>query len=116
MEQFRDVNSFEKWKKLAEAQDFRCIYCGFDFLASPENYASSEIDHLRPKSNGGEEVVLACCFCNMVKRNEDCGKEGEAREDIIEKAREHIKGKREEYLKKYEYEELKRMHRTVRIK
>lgn len=32
---FVDVNSFEKWKALAETQDFRCIYCGFDFLASP---------------------------------------------------------------------------------
>ncbi len=49
--------------------EFRCEYCGLDFLANPWNYKLIQIDHIVPLSEGGsrtdyENQALACVPCN----------------------------------------------------
>ena len=67
------VMATNKWSveaaRLAERADFRCEYCGLDFLASPENYKLFQVDHIVPISKGGslidfENFALACKPCN----------------------------------------------------
>lgn len=96
---FSNVNSFKKWKEFASAFDFRCVYCGFDFLSSPHAYVSSVREHFKPKVKGGAELVLACQLCNIVK--------GKRTFNTIEEAKKEIKILREKYLEKYEFEKIK---------
>ena len=55
--------------------DFRCVYCGINFLASLDVYWLGVIDHLLPQSKFehlSEEPsnkVLACRLCNYLKRS-----------------------------------------------
>ncbi len=35
--------------------DFKCEYCGLDFLASPDNYKQIQVDHIVPKSKKGDD-------------------------------------------------------------
>lgn len=100
---FEDVDSFEKWKEMAAEYDYKCVYCGLDFLESPVNFSIAEVDHFFPASAGGKKVVPACRFCNKLKRN----KEFKTIEDAIK----GIKQLREEYLRKYEFYELKKQNR-----
>ncbi|OIO33975.1 MAG: hypothetical protein AUJ76_04405 [Candidatus Omnitrophica bacterium CG1_02_41_171] len=103
----KDVNTFEGWKKLDKAHDFRCVYCGLDFLSSPCAFASAVKDHFIPRKEGGEELVSSCSFCNMLK--------GSSRFKDIPIARKEIKKRQEEYLTRCEFEELKAKYRKGRI-
>lgn len=55
--------------------DFRCVYCGMNFLASLDVYWLSVIDHLLPQSKFDQlreeptNKVLACRLCNYLKRS-----------------------------------------------
>ena len=101
---FENINSFEKWKAFAEHYKFRCVYCDLDFLSSPNAYSSADVDHFYPKSLGGKGVVPACRLCNSLKKKRVF--------KSIEEGRKILKKLREEYLKKYEFEELRKKHRT----
>jgi len=54
--------------RLAEAQNWRCCWCGMD--CRPEsNYANSAtIEHVQPRSQGGSDdwdnLAMACASCN----------------------------------------------------
>lgn len=54
-----------------------CQYCGFDGKRSPEDWAQLQIDHLIPRGIAGEDqddplnLVVACYYCNMQKKNFD---------------------------------------------
>jgi len=100
---WENVNSFKKWKECAEEQGFRCFYCGFDFLSSPQAYASVVQEHFKPRSEGGTKIVLACPLCNIVKDTMTFESPEEARTELARL--------REEYLKKYEFEELRKKYR-----
>lgn len=54
-------------------QDFRCVYCDRDLLASYDNYNSWACDHIIPLSRDGdgaeENVVICCRTCNFLKRS-----------------------------------------------
>jgi 5-methylcytosine-specific restriction endonuclease McrA len=100
---FEDVDNFEKWKELAKSNDYRCVYCGLDFLESPVNFSIAEVDHFVPASTGGKKVVSACRFCNKLKRNKSFGTREEAMKEIA--------NLKKEYLRKYEFYELKRKNR-----
>ena len=52
--------------------NFCCVYCGQDILASFDSFAASHLDHLKPGSARGpcEDVwnrVTACGVCNSLK-------------------------------------------------
>lgn len=51
--------------------DFKCEYCGLDFLASFNECFNVQLDHIQPRSNGGSEEesnLAACCTtCNSLK-------------------------------------------------
>ena len=100
---FRNVDSFKKWKELAEDNKFKCTYCGCDLLSNEHIYAFSAVEHFIPRSKGGTQVVISCGFCNKLKRDRVFGSIGEAREEL--------KKLREEYLKKYEFKELRAKYR-----
>ena len=54
----------------SEASDFRCVYCGFDFLSSPSALLLANVDHFHPKSKGGragENTIASCVACNNLK-------------------------------------------------
>lgn len=60
------------WKKaIKEAWDDRCAYCG----RPPIDEKSLTIDHVRPRSRGGEDrttnCIPACKRCNHAKGSEE---------------------------------------------
>jgi 5-methylcytosine-specific restriction endonuclease McrA len=65
--QFRDQAT------IGTLADFRCEYCGLDFLdpERPENYRHWQWDHIVPKAKGGttdiENIACACLMCNLLK-------------------------------------------------
>jgi 5-methylcytosine-specific restriction endonuclease McrA len=52
-------------------QDFRCVYCDLDFLASYDNYYLWSLDHIIPRSFNGddtfENIAVCCKPCNFLK-------------------------------------------------
>lgn len=91
---------FGEWHaRLGLDQDFRCIYCGVDYLASYNEYRSAELDHIYPTSLGGEEDyenrAVCCRTCNLLKR--DYEPTGNTREDRIADARRHVQQLRFRY-------------------
>ena len=57
------------WRtKLSEAQNHRCCYCGFRFSHQTHTKRSATIEHVVPRSQGGEDhpdnYVVACAGCN----------------------------------------------------
>lgn len=62
----------QQWRaSIKEAWDNRCAYCG----RPPIDDESLTIDHVRPKSRGGEDrtsnVIPACSECNQAKSSTD---------------------------------------------
>ena len=55
-------------RRLADIHGWRCWYCGIDV-----GFISSHIDHIEPKSVGGDDgffnFALACPACNRAKFN-----------------------------------------------
>lgn len=82
------------WRGLE--QDFRCIYCDRDLLASYNDYDSWQFDHIEPQSNTGkheyENIAVCCKACNFLKRA-DVPK-GNTREEQIADARRIIRERR----------------------
>ena len=70
-------------------QDWQCIYCGSDYLASYDGYRSAELDHIYPQSMGGEhayENIAVCCrTCNLLKS--DYAPMGTTREERLADSR-----------------------------
>lgn len=101
------VVATKKWSpetaRLAERADFRCEYCGLDFLESPANYKLLQVDHIVPLSRGGsitdfDNLAIACKPCNFsfkrwydprIKAGQDA-----SRQALIEAANEYIKQKK----------------------
>ena len=80
-------------------QDYRCIYCGLDYLATYNEYRSAELDHIIPQSADGEhnyENIAVCCrTCNLLKC--DFVPAGRTREERLADARRYIQEARNQY-------------------
>ncbi|MGY3614856.1 HNH endonuclease [Bradyrhizobium sp. USDA 10063] len=59
----------DRFVRLSLRADFKCEYCGLDFLASPENYKQWQCDHIVPRRRGGSEdfdnLAATCRTCNF---------------------------------------------------
>lgn len=55
--------------RLAEAQNWKCCWCGTECRPEPEHKNSATIEHVIPRSCGGEDVednmAMACYDCNQ---------------------------------------------------
>jgi 5-methylcytosine-specific restriction endonuclease McrA len=58
-------------RRLSEAQNHRCAYCGKQF--GSKYYDRCTIEHYQAKSHGGrtnfDNTVVACCRCNQQRGN-----------------------------------------------
>ena len=86
---------------LGISANFKCEYCGLDFLESPENYKLWQVDHIIPKRAGGTDALnnkaVACRQCNMdfkSKWNPVETTKTLSREELIERVRAYIKYKK----------------------
>lgn len=54
--------------KLAEAQNWKCCWCGTHCVPEPGKYNSATIEHVTPRSLGGSDewdnLAMACAHCN----------------------------------------------------
>lgn len=61
--------------RLAEAQNWRCCYCGDPMHPYDGTKKSASIDHVIPQSKGGGDnwfnLVAACLDCNLKKGDSD---------------------------------------------
>jgi len=74
-------------------QDFKCVYCGMDYLASFDTFHSIEIDHIIPGGeNTDENRVVSCRNCNWIKGTRKPN--GNNREERIADARRHVQQER----------------------
>ncbi|MBL9114720.1 MAG: HNH endonuclease [Verrucomicrobiaceae bacterium] len=85
--------------RLGIQQDFKCIYCGQDYLAHYNAYRSAELDHIIPISQGGSEglenVAVCCRTCNQLKLT--YYPQGSTREEQIADARRYVTESRLSY-------------------
>jgi hypothetical protein len=76
---------------------FRCVFCGLDFLSSPEAFSMHTVDHIRPKSKGGthgqHNKQSACKLCNELKAGDEF--------ETLEEAQRVVSERRERYLDTY---------------
>jgi hypothetical protein len=83
---------------LGMEQDFKCVYCGVDFLQSTNDYLSAQLDHIKPVAAGGvddfENRTVCCATCNYIKRAYD--PEGTTRAERIADAGRHVRSERAE--------------------
>lgn len=63
-----DVKQYFLMHKLAKVQDFKCIYSGQRI--SPSDYPLCEIDHIYPRSMGGNDALYNKVVC-LRKENQD---------------------------------------------
>ena len=85
-------------------QDFKCVYCGGDFLGSVNDYASCQLDHIDPWSKSGahelENIAVSCATCNHIKGS--YVPVGQTREEKIRDALRHITTQRVEMARRLE--------------
>lgn len=60
--------------RLAEAQNWRCCYCGVRMMGEgPHDPAAATFEHIVPRSRGGTNLranlVVACRACNLARGN-----------------------------------------------
>jgi len=94
--------------QLLEQHDFRCGYCGLDFLKDPHAFKDIEFDHITPRKHGGGEVnnrIPACHFCNSIKHDKIFKN--------VDEGKDKLKQLREDYLTKWKYYELRKKHRGL---
>lgn len=96
---------------------FKCVYCDRNLLEDLDIYASSHLDHLRPKKYGGEDNeefnrVSSCGVCNSIKGSFDPSPgeivTAESFSRVVQVAREYIlekrcDGARCSYVRDYKY-------------
>jgi 5-methylcytosine-specific restriction endonuclease McrA len=62
------VRTPETLCRLAEAQNWRCCYCGTHLTETGSSEARATFEHIVPRKLGGEDVedniVVACAACN----------------------------------------------------
>jgi 5-methylcytosine-specific restriction endonuclease McrA len=98
--QLQRNHRFDEWAATQGLkQDFRCVYCDVDLLASYDNYRSWVCDHIVPLSAGGdgswENIVVCCRTCNVIKGRYLPA--GASRTERIADARRYVRPKREAY-------------------
>lgn len=59
--------------RLAEAQNWKCCWCGISCIPEPNRKNSATIEHVTPRSLGGdddwENYAMACASCNHRRGN-----------------------------------------------
>ena len=60
---------------VAEAQNWKCCYCGCETEPTTKNKNSATLEHVLPKSLGGtddwDNLAMACMKCNTKRGNTD---------------------------------------------
>ena len=101
----------KKTQKIYENDDFRCRYCGKDFISDDvDDFINTHIDHIRPKKRGGEDsednVATTCTACHTLKQkidNEfDFDSAPKERESLVEMIAVEIAKKRKQVRKDLE--------------
>ena len=80
------------YQSIFERDKFTCQYCGLDASKDFETWwhANLNIDHVRPKSHGGDitdpkNLVVACRACNLFKGSTPCESVEEGKKIVAEK-------------------------------
>lgn len=59
--------------RLAEAQNWKCCWCGVECSPIPNTKTSATIEHVTPRSHGGDDswdnLAMACARCNHSRGN-----------------------------------------------
>ena len=95
----------------------KCVYCSKDILESFDNFASSQLDHLKPRAAGGPDDeplnrVTSCYVCNSLKGAFDPSPDGLVTasnfNETLARGREYVQKKRNgeepnSYFRDYHY-------------
>jgi len=64
----------KRWNRrlsVLQRDGFKCVYCGRDFLGSPDAMLLASLDHVQPRAAGGANApantVANCIVCNQLK-------------------------------------------------
>jgi len=93
--------------RLAEAQNWRCCWCGTTCRPEPSHANSATIEHVQPRSLGGanewDNYAMACNHCNNkrgVMSVEDMLAGKPPKKKPCKKTKQHGRGSRKKYLLK----------------
>jgi hypothetical protein len=63
----------DRWKRVFDRSQYRCVYCGVDLSSDLRIWHCAPEDHLYPKCLGGADsdanLVASCQLCNSLKGN-----------------------------------------------
>ena len=88
------------WREVFERDNGFCQYCGFDLLSDFNAYWVATVDHIKHRSDGGEDekgnLVLACSSCNgMLSRSNHRKTIEERKAYIMERRTDEMPGYKE---------------------
>ena len=67
--------------------DWRCCFCGFDFLSDPNSLLFASAEHIVPRANGGgtsaRNIMVSCTACNSIRGSRRANSFEELRELIL---------------------------------
>lgn len=96
---------------LAEAQNWKCCFCGIEMVEYPNQSNSATIEHVTPASKGGENTpenyAISCHRCNHNRGNLDWEIFMERKHEVIQKE----KNKRQRDMEKRLEKWLKKAHK-----
>jgi 5-methylcytosine-specific restriction endonuclease McrA len=102
-----DLGWSELDAQIADRANYRCEYCGLDFLESPDNYRMWQKDHIIPlhkeEDNDLSNYAACCRNCNMLYKSrwdprKVAGNSAD-RESLVEAVRMHVKDAKAKVLK-----------------
>ena len=96
---------------LAEAQNWKCCFCGVEMVEYPNQSNSATIEHVTPASKGGENsadnYAISCNRCNSNRGDLDWKIFMERKHEVIQKE----KSKRQRDMEKRLEKWLKKAHK-----
>jgi hypothetical protein len=98
-----DCEDWSAWVPVSDRDQLKCVYCGLDGKEDLSRFRQLVLDHLVPKSRGGEyttdNLVTSCGPCNKAKGIYDPRKNldgtpnlSASPEQMIENVRTYLRG------------------------
>jgi len=112
---FKQAKKVHLRTRLAEAQNWKCCFCGVEMMQHPKQRNSATIEHVTPRSQGGanseENYAISCYTCNHNRGDLDWQIFMDRKHEVTQKE----KNKRQRDMEKRLEKWLKKAHKHAEL-